>query len=330
VQLDHDIRSITFTWSDVHHLIMAGITFLFTLWNYPEARVQARKDILAVRGYLGQLKVVIDKMSSRWPQIARTQQVLKVLTQATIEFLEIEEGSEPRHGSSFRRQGLDHAQQHDNSTQIPEYLMQQRGSSNCYSSTSLHNREHPQSETPPSDPHMFRGSVRLSPHNPFSADPPIIPHPHPQIIHSLSQERTTCTLPAAAECIPAPGIWPNNNTDQTSSSNGYTHAALSCIYEGVNNNNIADQESLWNKPLSTPFPGSSAWIDFPWDDSSNNDLLPFDMHGLGLASRFSYFDLFGDFIDNEQVFPCNAAADNLIQGQGSYNSALNFQRSPDP
>jgi hypothetical protein len=327
VQLDHDIRSITFTWSDVHHLIMAAITFMFTLWNYQNARIKARKDILAVRAYLWQLRVVIDKMSIRWPQIARTQQILKVLTKDTIEFLELVEERKASGQRSSQRTGRDCAQQRANSSALAESSKEQLGSSNCYSSL-LHLRDDVQSEAPSSGPHMFGGNVSLSPHTLFSANSLNLPQPHSQLTHNLSQERTTCTLPAAAECIPAPGISSNHNFDHTSRSDGYAHVAFSSMYEGgVNNYDINDQQSLWNNPMSTPFPGDSAWMDFPWDDNSDNDILPFDLKGVGLAN---YLDLFGDFSANEQVFPYNASAGNPIQGQGSYNSALNFQRSPDP
>ncbi|KAH8703022.1 fungal-specific transcription factor domain-containing protein [Talaromyces proteolyticus] len=329
VQLDHDIRSMTFTWSDVHHVIMAGITFLFTLWDFPEARVQARKDILAVRACLGQLRVVIDKVSIRWPQIGRTQQVLKALTRDTIEFLEYGKGSKERRGrSSMQRTGHVHAEHRDSFQELPGDSMQPLDVSNHYSPASLHDRNIIQSEAHKSDPKMFRRNIYLSPHSPLSTHS--ITLPHTQLTHNLSQEKTTCTLPAGVEGITTPATWSNHNIDQTNTSDRYAHAEFSSLNDGNSDNNITDQQSLWDDHSSTLFPGNNGWVELPWDSSSNHDFLSFDMMGLGLASRFNYLDLFGNFSTNEQAFPYNISADNLIPSQGSYKSALNFQRSPNP
>jgi hypothetical protein len=90
VQLNLKNRPISFTWSDIHHQMMAGITLLFTVWNSTEARTQAKKDLISFKGYLAQWNNVIEKTLKTWSRIDRAQQVLQRLAQSTVEVLEDE------------------------------------------------------------------------------------------------------------------------------------------------------------------------------------------------------------------------------------------------
>lgn len=90
VQLNLKNGPVSFTWSDIHHQVMAGITLLFTVWNSIEARTEAKKDLISFKGYLAQWNNVIEKTLKRWSQVDRAQQVLQRLAQSTVELLEDE------------------------------------------------------------------------------------------------------------------------------------------------------------------------------------------------------------------------------------------------
>jgi hypothetical protein len=105
VQLNLKSGPISFTWSDIHHQMMAGITLLFIVWNSAEARTQAKKDLISFEGYLAQWNNVMEKALKRWSRIDRAQQVLQRLAQSTVEVLEDEaskaqSGTQARHSSS--------------------------------------------------------------------------------------------------------------------------------------------------------------------------------------------------------------------------------------
>lgn len=90
VQLNLTNGPVSFTWSDIHHQIMAGITLLFTVWNSTEARTQSKRDLSLFKGYLAQWNNVMVRSMERWPRIDRAQQVLQKLAQRTVEVLEDE------------------------------------------------------------------------------------------------------------------------------------------------------------------------------------------------------------------------------------------------
>ena len=313
VQLNLKSGPISFTWSDIHHQMMAGITLLFLVWNSAEARSQAKKDLISFEGYLAQWNNVMEKALKRWSRIDRAQQVLQRLAQSTVEVLEDEvskaqSGTQARHSSSKAAR------------RVRTSRLSFTSSSNSRAASINH-------LPPTQNDHRTRESTRSLPNS--SA-------------RMRFNDNRTVDLPAGVSSV-QPLFSPSSQDGRA------TRDDEPPIYTETSNDVSPEDMNSLDGPNNNPFnpsaPPSGYIVDQPWDfsaifgtnplggwDSSNME-LPFSASLDGSDPSIDIFDLFGtatglesgDSFVHAPIPGLQTGVTNLNYYSFNTASALNFQ-----
>ncbi|CAG9986913.1 unnamed protein product [Clonostachys byssicola] len=77
-----------FTWLDLHYQLMSGLTLLFLVLKSPDARRKAQTDWASFKSCTIEWQVVLEKLTGRWVQMARTKEALVRLVEAAVDTIE--------------------------------------------------------------------------------------------------------------------------------------------------------------------------------------------------------------------------------------------------
>ncbi|KAK7222809.1 hypothetical protein V2G26_010812 [Clonostachys chloroleuca] len=77
-----------FTWLDLHYQLMSGLTLLFLVLKSPDARRKAQMDWASFKSCTIEWQVVLEKLTGRWVQMARTKEALVRLVEAAVDTIE--------------------------------------------------------------------------------------------------------------------------------------------------------------------------------------------------------------------------------------------------
>ncbi|VUC29508.1 unnamed protein product [Clonostachys rosea] len=77
-----------FTWLDLHNQLMSGLTLLFLVLKSPDVRRKAQTDWASFKSCTIEWQVVLEKLTARWVQMARTKEALVRLVEAAVDTIE--------------------------------------------------------------------------------------------------------------------------------------------------------------------------------------------------------------------------------------------------